>query len=97
MSEAETLRVRDSLEHIHQAIGRISRYVSGLDRSAFLANDEKQDAVIRNIEIIGEAAQNIRPKFPNFAADHAEFPWGSAYGMRNVVVHGYFKVDLEIV
>ena len=56
-----------------------------------------QDAVIRNIEIIGEAARNIERNDPVFAAQHAGLPWEVIYAMRNRVAHGYFKVDFEIV
>ena len=63
---------------------------------AFLENDLVQDAVIRNIEIIGEAARNIERNDPAFTAQHAEIPWAVIYAMRNRVAHGYFKVDLEI-
>ena len=56
-----------------------------------------QDAVIRNIEIIGEAARNIERNDLVFAAQHAEIPWEVIYAMRSHVAHGYFKVDLEIV
>ena len=56
-----------------------------------------QDAVIRNLEIIGEASHNIETQFPEFAADHPELPLSFAYQMRNAISHGYFKVDLEIV
>ena len=56
-----------------------------------------QDAVIRNLEVIGEASNNIQKRFPDFAAAHPELPLASAYQMRNAVAHGYFSVDLEIV
>ncbi len=56
-----------------------------------------QDAVIRNIEIIGEASHNIQKYFPEFAQAHPEIPLRIAYEMRNAVAHGYFKVDLEMV
>jgi uncharacterized protein with HEPN domain len=56
-----------------------------------------QDAVIRNLEIIGEASHNIERDYPEFAAAHPELPLAFAYQMRNAVAHGYFKVDLEIV
>ncbi len=55
------------------------------------------DAVIRNLEIIGEAARNIERNHAAFAAQHADVPWGIAYEMRNALAHGYFKVDFEIV
>ncbi|CAG9187213.1 HepT-like ribonuclease domain-containing protein [Cupriavidus pinatubonensis] len=55
-----------------------------------------QDAVIRNIEIIGEASHNIESHHPDFAAAHPELPLAFAYQMRNAVAHGYFKVDLGL-
>lgn len=97
MKDDDVLRVRDYLEHIELAVARIRRYLAGLDRASFLASEEKQDAVIRNIEIIGEAAQSIRRRHPEFAARHPEIPWGGAYGMRNAIAHGYFTVDLDVV
>lgn len=90
-------RVPAYLGHMLQAIERINRYVAGLDQAGFLANDEKQDAVIRNIEILGEAANNIRQHHPDFAVAHADIPWDDIYLMRNRVAHGYFSVDLDIV
>jgi uncharacterized protein with HEPN domain len=56
-----------------------------------------QDAVIRNLEIIGEASRNIERKHPDFTAAHPELPLSFAYEMRNALAHGYFKVDLAIV
>lgn len=97
MKEADVLRVRDYLRHIELAIERIRRYLAGMDRTSFFANEEKQDAVIRNIEIIGEAAQSIRRRHPDFAARHPEIPWGGIYGMRNAIAHGYFTGDLYAV
>lgn len=62
-----------------------------------MTNAMVQDAVIRNLEVIGEASHNIETRFPVFAANHPELPLAVAYQMRNAVAHGYFKVDLEIV
>lgn len=56
-----------------------------------------QDAVIRNIEVVGEAANNIRKHAPDFAQQHAQVPWEVIYAMRNRVSHGYFRVDLDLV
>ena len=80
-----------------QAIDRIQRYVGSIDESAFLASEMIQDAVIRNLEVIGEASHNIETQFPEFAATHPELPLAFAYQMRNAVAHGYYKVDLAIV
>lgn len=74
MSRRDELILRDYLEHIQQAIGRIQRYLADIDHTAFLANEEKQDAVIRNLEIIGEAAGNIQRHFPDFSAQYPDFP-----------------------
>jgi len=90
-------RVSDYLEHILRAIARIDRYTEDLDEVGFLNNELVQDAVIRNIEIIGEASNNIQRMAPKFAAQHGDVPWQAMYTMRNRVSHGYDKVDLEIV
>jgi uncharacterized protein with HEPN domain len=90
-------RLADYLAHILEAIERIDRYTHDMDERSFLNNPLVQDAVIRNLEIIGEASNNIEKHHPEFAAAHPELPLAFAYQMRNAVAHGYFKVDLEIV
>ncbi len=90
-------RLIDYLGHVVQAIERIASYTENMDQLAFLQMTLVQDAVIRNIEVIGEACNNIDKRFPQFAAGHPELPLSFAYRMRNVVAHGYFKVDLELV
>lgn len=90
-------RLPDYLGHIVEAIERIARYTGDLDEVGFLQNEMTQDAVIRNLEIIGEASHNIERDYPAFAAAHPELPLAFAYQMRNAVAHGYFKVDLDIV
>ena len=90
-------RLVDYLAHIQQAIQRIHQYTEDIDQHGFLKSSLIQDAVIRNIEIIGEASNNIQKHFPEFAQAHPEIPLRIAYEMRNAVAHGYFKVDLEMV
>ncbi|MDD2767948.1 MAG: DUF86 domain-containing protein [Methylococcus sp.] len=90
-------RLTDYLTHILEAIERIHRYTEDMDEVAFLENSMAQDAVIRNLEIIGEASHNIETHYQEFATTHPELPLAFAYQMRNAVAHGYFKVDLEIV
>jgi uncharacterized protein with HEPN domain len=97
MTSAAELRVLDYLGHMRQAIERIRRYTKGKDRAAFLGDEMAQDAVIRNIEILGESARNIERHAPQFAARHSHVPWGDIYLMRNRVSHGYFSVDLDVV
>jgi uncharacterized protein with HEPN domain len=93
----DSQRLADYLAHIVEAIERIRQYTKDMTELAFLENRLVQDAVIRNLEIIGEASNNIEKRFPDFAASHSELPLAFAYQMRNAVAHGYFKVDLEIV
>jgi len=90
-------RLPDYLGHIMEAIERIQAYVSDVDEVSFLSNRIVQDAVIRNLEVIGEASRNIERDHPEFAAEHPELPLTIANDMRNALAHGYFKVDLEIV
>jgi uncharacterized protein with HEPN domain len=91
-------RVEDYLAHVAQAIERARRYVAPLpDLHAFEQNPLVQDAVVRNIEIIGEAANRINRAAPEFVAQHPELPWDDMRGMRNIVIHAYFAVDLQIV
>jgi uncharacterized protein with HEPN domain len=77
-----------------EAIARIRRYVGRKGRAAFLASPLLQDAVIRNIEILGEAAGRVSREF---AARHDSIPWQDIAGMRHRLIHGYLKVNLETV
>lgn len=90
-------RLGDYLGHVLEAIERIARYTDDCDELAFLDSEIIQDAVIRNLEIVGEACHNIETRYPDFATQHPELPLAFAYQMRNAVAHGYFKVDLEVV
>jgi len=82
------------VEDIWEAIEKIERYVAGLDRDAFLNDEKTIDSVVRNLEIIGEAANRL-PE--NFRTQHSEIEWRKIIGLRNRVVHGYFNIDIEIV
>lgn len=82
------------LEDILTAIMKIERYVTGLDQTAFLNDEKTVDAVIRNLEIIGEASRQLPD---DFKANHDDIPWHEIAGLRNRIVHDYMGVDLEIV
>jgi uncharacterized protein with HEPN domain len=91
-------RVEDYLEHIAQAIQRATEYVERVGTvSAFRQNQRDQDAVIRNIEIIGEAASHIQRHAPGFVTAHPELPWIEMRGMRNKMIHDYFDVEADVV
>ena len=64
---------------------RIQRYTDDIDEATFLQNEMTQDAVIRNLEVVGEASRNIERHCPEFATSHPELPLASAYEMRNVL------------
>ena len=82
------------LRHILDAIERIEGYLAGLSIEQFLQNGLLQDAVVRRLEIIGEASRNL----PNTIRQaHQEVPWAEISGLRNRVVHAYFDVNLQIV
>lgn len=91
------LRLADYLQHILEAIERIERYTADVAYEAFVRADMTQDAVIRNLEIVGEACRNIERHIPEFSARYPNFPLKAAVEMRNVLSHGYFGVDLAIV
>jgi uncharacterized protein with HEPN domain len=90
-------RLFDYLLHILQAIDRIKAYVANVQESQFLVDSLLQDAVIRNLEIVGEASRNILRDHPEFSEENESLPLKSAYEMRNVLAHGYFEVDIDIV
>jgi uncharacterized protein with HEPN domain len=97
MSRASPQRCVDYLRHILEAIDAIQAYTVGMDAVTFISDRKTCDAVIRNIEIIGEACNNVTKHHAVFAAEHPSIPWGFAYEMRNALSHGYFNVDTAIV
>lgn len=90
MKRGVELYIKDILEYMERAEG----HIKGLNFEEFLRDDKTCDAVIRCIEVIGEAAKNIpdeiRDKYPSI-------PWRDMAGMRDKIIHGYFIVDFENV
>lgn len=82
------------LDDILEAITKIQRYTEGMNMQSFSASSLVIDAVIRNIEVIGEAAKNLPEEIKEH---HPEVPWSQIIGTRNKVVHQYFGVDLDII
>ena len=89
-----TSRDHTYLEHMLAAIARIRRYVGRRRRTGFLRNALLQDAVIRNIEIVGEAAGRVSA---DFIARSPAIPWREIVGMRHRLIHGYLQVNLDTV
>jgi uncharacterized protein with HEPN domain len=82
------------LQDILQAIEKIEGYLKKSTYSQFIKNEMVFDAVVRNLEIIGEASRNIPA---NIRQAHPDIPWELMYGMRNVLIHQYFGVDIQVV
>ena len=82
------------IEHILENITDIESFVKGIKKEDFLKNKEKQNAVIRSLEIIGEAVKNL-PN--NLTTKYSKVPWKEITGTRDKIIHHYFMVDLDIV
>lgn len=82
------------IRHIRDSAQKIQSYVDKHDFRTFSENDWDQDAVIRNLEIIGEASNNLDK---DFKLDHPEVPWRTMINFRNVLAHEYADVDINIV
>jgi uncharacterized protein with HEPN domain len=85
---------RDFLSDIREAIHRIATYVAGMSYETFIADVKTQDAVIRNLEIIGEATKNLSKQL---LIKYPDIPWKSMSGVRDRLIHHYFGVNLDIV
>lgn len=81
------------LQHVLDAIGKLERYVA-VGYAEFIVASHWQDAVIRQLEVIGEAVKRISPEVLEHRSD---IPWRRIAGMRDVLIHNYMGVDLEAV
>ncbi|MBS1778261.1 MAG: DUF86 domain-containing protein [Bacteroidetes bacterium] len=91
MSKRDTLLL---LEDILAAAGKILTYTIGMSYDDFISDDKTIDAVVRNFEIIGEAANRV-PE--DYKLEHPEIEWRRMIGLRNRIIHEYFGIDYEIV
>lgn len=89
MSLAPGMFLRDILESVEL----IERYKSGLDKEGFFQNVQLQDSVLRRLEIIGEAVKNLPTEF---RGRHPQVPWKEFAGLRDVLIHRYGDVDLDL-
>ena len=80
--------------HILDAMNKIEKYVKGIGHGDFVKNSLLQDAVIRELEIIGEAAKKLSA---DFREKYPDIPWKEMAGMRDKLIHEYFGVDLDAV
>ena len=84
------------LQHILESIEDIESYINGFDKQTFkeYQHRDKQDAVLRRLEIIGQAVRYLPDEYK---LQHSEIEWHKALGMRNKLIHEYFGVDLDLV
>lgn len=82
------------LQHIVEAAQHVADFINGVSKEEFEADYEKQSAIVRQIEIIGEAASKLTQEF---IEEHKEIDWSKVVGMRHKMIHDYFDVDVNIV
>lgn len=85
---------QEFLDDIREALQRITRYVAGVTYTSFVADTKTQDAVIRNLEILGEATKRLSEEL---RARYPAVPWRSMAKARDRLIHHYFGVNLDIV
>lgn len=81
------------IEHVMECIGLIEKYTEGKTEEDFFNSTQLQDSIVRRIEVIGEAVKNL-PK--DFRDSHPEVQWQEIAGMRDILIHGYFGIDLDL-
>lgn len=82
------------LEDILEAAKSIRSYATGFSFMRFSKDKKTVDAVVRNLEVIGEAVKNVPP---NIRQKYPDIEWRKAAGLRDILIHEYFGIDLEIV
>jgi uncharacterized protein with HEPN domain len=82
------------LDDIMEAVGKIFEYTQGFTRDQFLTDRKTVEAVVWNLQIIGEASKNVPEEIRSVYPD---LPWRDMTGLRNIIVHQYFEINLDVI
>jgi len=90
-------RITLYLNEIDVASSRLRGFVHGMDEATFYADERTQMAVMMGLALIGEAVAKIDKCDPEFLNQHPDIPWAKMKGMRNLIVHDYFRAELPVI
>jgi uncharacterized protein with HEPN domain len=86
--------ISDYIDDIHDAISEVADFIRGMTYDEFVVDKKTSNAVIRSMEVLGEAAKKVPT---SFREKHPDIPWRKMAGMRDVLIHDYMGVDLKTV
>jgi uncharacterized protein with HEPN domain len=90
-------RLGEYLDRMRSDARKACAFLDGMSAEAFLGDERTQMAVNMALALIGESATRIMSHYPDFPADHPDIPWTKMRGMRNLVVHDYYELELPVV
>ena len=90
-------RLKEYLDQMRSNAAQAIALIDGMEQTTFLSDIRTQLAVGMTLVLIGEAASRIASQHPEFPADHLDIPWSKIRGMRNIVVHDYYQLELPVV
>jgi uncharacterized protein with HEPN domain len=82
------------ITHMLESIDLVEQFISGVDKVGYMGNVEKQEAIVRRISIMGEASKGVPDEVKG---RYSDVPWRRIASMRDILIHGYFRVDLDLV
>ncbi len=92
--KSDQQKIKLYLEDILGFCRKIERYINDLDKNLFEKEEVVVDAVLRNLELFGEASKKLPDDFKTL---HSEIPWKKVIGLRNIVIHEYAEIDFDII
>lgn len=90
-------RLREYLDRMQLAAEQACEFMAGMSEARFVEDERTQMAVSMAFVLIGEAAARIMAHHPDFPVDHPQIPWSKIKGMRNIVVHDYYDIELPVI